>query len=315
MRGVGSGGRQQRRPDGHVDAGLGRSGPTPRCSQARSSRRSGRTARTRTRRTVRAMPPSTWVRMPKVSRSRISGWAIRPASGPSPGPARHHRPPPTTGVPSMSSHMPAKVLAVLGLLTIATAAQAAVECPPVLTGTPAYKPSACSRGTRPRQVELAPGSVAGPNGSYVNTWPLRLSIGLVGVCRFEGAPDQMLQLPPGLVLLSRRRWPAAAASRLPLACGSKASIVAVCNQSRSTWPRSRPGVACHESTASGSSRRESRRHARRSQISSPSASIRNTPPVPGRSATSSISVPKVESSSCAIQPLAAATCTECRIRW
>ena len=97
----------------------------------------------------------------------------------------------------MSSHMPARVLAVLGLLMIATAAQAAVECPRASQG---HRLTTFSlfEGDPARQVELAPGSAPGPNGSYVNTWPLRSSVGLVAVCRFEGAPDQMLQLPPGL---------------------------------------------------------------------------------------------------------------------
>ena len=97
----------------------------------------------------------------------------------------------------MSSHMPAKVLAVLGLLTIATAAHAAVECPPSVQG---HRLTAFSlfEGDPAKQVELAPGSVAGPSGSYVNTWPLRSSVGLVAVCRFEGAPEQRIQLPAGL---------------------------------------------------------------------------------------------------------------------
>ena len=97
----------------------------------------------------------------------------------------------------MSSHMPAKVLAVLGLLTIATAAQAAVECPRSSQG---HRLTTFSlfEGDPAKQVELAPGSAPGPNGSYVNTWPLRSSVGLVAVCRFEGAPEQRIQLPAGL---------------------------------------------------------------------------------------------------------------------
>lgn len=97
----------------------------------------------------------------------------------------------------MSSHMPAKVLAVLGLLTIATAAQAAVECPRSSQG---HRLTTFSlfEGDLAKQVELAPGSAPGPNGSYVNNWPLRSSVGLVAVCRFEGAPEQRLNLPPGL---------------------------------------------------------------------------------------------------------------------
>ncbi len=97
----------------------------------------------------------------------------------------------------MSSHMPAKVLAVFGLLTITTAAQAAVECPRSLQG---HRLTTFSlfEGDPARQVELAPGSAPGPNGSYVNTWPLRSSVGLVAICRFEGAPEQRIQLPAGL---------------------------------------------------------------------------------------------------------------------
>lgn len=97
----------------------------------------------------------------------------------------------------MSSHMPAKVLAVLGLLTIATAARAAVECPRFSQG---HRLTTFSlfEGDPAQQVELAPGSVPGPNGSYVNTWSLRSSVGLVAVCRFEGAPEQRIQLPAGL---------------------------------------------------------------------------------------------------------------------
>ena len=52
-------------------------------------------------------------------------------------------------------------------------------------------------GDPAKQVELAPGSVARPDGSYVNSWPLRSSVGLVAVCRFEGAPEQRIQLPAG----------------------------------------------------------------------------------------------------------------------
>ena len=97
----------------------------------------------------------------------------------------------------MSSHMPAKVLAVLGLLMIATAAQAAVECPRSSQG---HRLTTFSlfEGDPAKQVELAPGSAPGPNGSYVNTWPLRSSVGLVAVCRFEGAPAQQIGLPAGL---------------------------------------------------------------------------------------------------------------------
>ena len=97
----------------------------------------------------------------------------------------------------MSSHMPIKVLAVLGLLMIATAAQAAVECPRSSQG---HRLTTFSlfEGDPADLVELAPASAPGPNGSYVNTWPLRSSAGLVAVCRFEGGPEQRIQLPTGL---------------------------------------------------------------------------------------------------------------------
>ncbi len=97
----------------------------------------------------------------------------------------------------MLSHMPAKVCTVIGLLAFATAAHAAVECPPSIQGHPLTAFS-LFEGDPARQVELAPGSVAGPSGSYVNTWPLRSSVGLVAVCRFEGASEQRIQLPAGL---------------------------------------------------------------------------------------------------------------------
>jgi len=54
-------------------------------------------------------------------------------------------------------------------------------------------------GNPAKQVELAPeSSVGGLDGGFVNTWPLRSSIGLVAVCRFEGASEQRIQLPSGL---------------------------------------------------------------------------------------------------------------------
>ena len=97
----------------------------------------------------------------------------------------------------MLFHTPAKALAVVGMLSFATTAHAAVECPRSVQG---HRLTAFSlfEGDPARQVELAPGSVAGPNGSYVNTWPLRSSVGLVAVCRFENAPEQRIQLPAGL---------------------------------------------------------------------------------------------------------------------
>ncbi len=97
----------------------------------------------------------------------------------------------------MLSHIPAKVSVLVGLLSFATAAHAAVECPRSVQG---HRLTAFSlfEGDPAKQVELAPGSVAGPNGSYVNTWPLRSSVGLVAVCRFEGVPEQRMNLPSGL---------------------------------------------------------------------------------------------------------------------
>lgn len=97
----------------------------------------------------------------------------------------------------MSCHTPAKVLAVLGLLSFATAAQAAVECPPSSRGHRLTTFSLFD-GNPADLVELAPASAPGPNGSYVNTFAFRSSTGLVAVCRFEGAPEQRIQLPAGL---------------------------------------------------------------------------------------------------------------------
>jgi hypothetical protein len=114
----------------------------------------------------------------------------------------------------MSSHMPAKVLAVFGLLTIATAARAAVDCP---RSSQEHRLTTFSlfEGDPAKQVELAPGSVPGPNGRYVNTWPLRSSVGLVAVCHFEGAPSSVSNYP-----LAFR----AAASRVGLANCKLAAI-------------------------------------------------------------------------------------------
>ena len=97
----------------------------------------------------------------------------------------------------MLFHTPAKALAVVGMLSFATTAHAAVECPRSVQG---HRLTAFSlfEGDPARRVELAPGSVAGPNGSYVNTWPLRSSVGLIAVCRYDGAPEQQIGLPPSL---------------------------------------------------------------------------------------------------------------------
>ncbi len=97
----------------------------------------------------------------------------------------------------MLSHMVIRVLAGMLLLASATAAQAAVECPRSSQG---HRLTTFSlfEGDPAKQVELAPGSVAGPNGTYVNTWLLRSSAGLVAVCRYDGAPEQQVRLPPGL---------------------------------------------------------------------------------------------------------------------
>ena len=94
----------------------------------------------------------------------------------------------------MLFHTPAKALALVGMLSFATTAHAAVECPRSVQG---HRLTAFSlfEGDPARQVELAPGSVPGPNGSYVNTWPLRSSVGLVAVCRFDGAAEQRITLP------------------------------------------------------------------------------------------------------------------------
>ena len=54
-----------------------------------------------------------------------------------PGAALHRHPPPTTGALSMLFHTPAKALAVVGMLSFATAAHAAVECPRSSQGAPA----------------------------------------------------------------------------------------------------------------------------------------------------------------------------------
>ena len=97
----------------------------------------------------------------------------------------------------MSSRMPIRALAGVLLLASPTVAQAAVECPRSSQG---HRLTTFSlfEGDPAKRVELAPGSAAGPNGSYVNTWPLQSSVGLVAVCRFEGAPEQRIQLPAGL---------------------------------------------------------------------------------------------------------------------
>ena len=97
----------------------------------------------------------------------------------------------------MSSRTPTRALAGMLLLASATAAHAAVECPRSSQG---HRLTTFSlfEGDPAKQVELAPGSAPGPNGSYVNTWPLRSSVGLVAVCRFEGVPEQRIQLPAGL---------------------------------------------------------------------------------------------------------------------
>ena len=90
-----------------------------------------------------------------------------------------------------------KVLTVMGVLSFATAAHAAVECPRSSQG---HRLTAFGlfQGDPAQLVELAPNSVEGPNGSYVNTWPLRSSVGLVAVCHFEGVPEQRIDLPVGL---------------------------------------------------------------------------------------------------------------------
>ena len=97
----------------------------------------------------------------------------------------------------MSSRMPTRALAGVLLLAPATAAHAAVDCPRSSQG---HRLTTFSlfEGDPAKQVELAPGSAAGPNGTYVNTWPLRSSVGLVAICRFDGALEQRIQLPAGL---------------------------------------------------------------------------------------------------------------------
>lgn len=97
----------------------------------------------------------------------------------------------------MSSRTLAKVVALLSALLSGTGAQAAVECPRSvqghrLTGFVLYD------GDPAQQFVLAPASRPGPNGSYVNTWPLQSSAKLVAICNYDGAPEQRVQLPAGL---------------------------------------------------------------------------------------------------------------------
>ena len=80
----------------------------------------------------------------------------------------------------------------------ASAVNTPVACPATNLGRPRSRTGFGSvfDGDPANLVELAPGSVPGPNGSFVNTWNLQAGRAHVLVCRYAGAPDVVLPLGP-----------------------------------------------------------------------------------------------------------------------
>ena len=73
-----------------------------------------------------------------------------------------------------------------------------VACPVTNLGRPRSRTSLGSvfDGDPANLMELAPSSVPGPNGSFVNTWNLEAGRSFVLVCRYAGAPDVVQRIGP-----------------------------------------------------------------------------------------------------------------------
>ena len=97
----------------------------------------------------------------------------------------------------MSSHTLLRTATLVGIFVSGTAAHAAVECARSVQGHRLTTFSLFD-GDPSKQVELAPASKPVGQSGFINTWPLQSSAGLVAVCRYDRAPDQVIPLPAGL---------------------------------------------------------------------------------------------------------------------